>query len=171
MFIIPRPRARAMRPFLAFATATGIMLSLAACSSSDNSSTNAQGNADVAMGGQRFSTADEETAKLGSDAQPGQFPRTVVHAAGTTEIATKPERVVVLDTGELDSVLSLGITPVGMTTTKGANPVPSYLADKVKDVERVGTINELNIEAIAALKPRPDYWLASACRQTVSAAF
>lgn len=153
MFIIPRPRARAMRPFLAFATATGIMLSLAACSSSDNSSTNAQGNADVAMGGQRFSTADEETAKLGSDAQPGQFPRTVVHAAGTTEIATKPERVVVLDTGELDSVLSLGITPVGMTTTKGANPVPSYLADKVKDVERVGTINELNIEAIAALKP------------------
>lgn len=101
----------------------------------------------------RFGTADEATAKLGSDAAPGEFPRTVTHAMGTTEIPARPERVVVLDTGELDSVLSLGITPVGMVTTEGASPVPTYLEDRVRGVEPVGTILEVNLEAIAALEP------------------
>lgn len=118
-----------------------------------NDTNGGTGNQDVAVGGSKFKTADADTAKLGSDAQPGQFPRTVTHAAGTTEIKQKPQRIVVLDNGELDSVVSLGLTPVGMATTKGENPVPSYLADKLKDVTTVGTINEINVEAIAALKP------------------
>jgi iron complex transport system substrate-binding protein len=50
-------------------------------------------------------------------------------------------------------VLALGITPVGMATTAGQNGVPSYLADKAKDIKTVGGISELNLEAIAALKP------------------
>lgn len=133
------------------------LLMLAGCggsSGSDGSSDKGgAGNTDVAKGGKNFSTADEETAKLGSDAEPGEFPRTIKHAAGETTIEKQPERVVVLDTGELDAVVSLGLTPVGMVTTGGENPVPSYLADKVEDVESVGTINELNLEAIAALKP------------------
>lgn len=136
----------------AIVSALILAVSLAACSPSKQNDAGF-GNKDVATGGAKFSTADAETAKLGSDAEPGVFPRTVTHAAGTTEIKKKPERVVVLETGELDSVLSLGITPVGITTTKGANPVPSYLADRVKDVPSVGTINEINVEAIAALKP------------------
>ncbi|WP_309131646.1 iron-siderophore ABC transporter substrate-binding protein [Brevibacterium sp.] len=107
----------------------------------------------MATGGREFATADEKTAQLGSDAAPGVFPRTVEHANGTTEIEKKPKRVVVLDTGELDDVVSLGITPVGMVTTEGAEPVPSYLADKVKGVETVGTIAELDLEKIAALEP------------------
>lgn len=126
-------------------------LVLGACASEDKNS--GPGSSEVATGGAKFSTADAETAKLGSDAQPGQFPRTVTHSMGETTIEAKPKRVVVLDTGELDDVLALGITPVGMVTTKGENPVPSYLADKVKDVETVGTINELNVEAIAELEP------------------
>lgn len=135
---------------------TTLVLVLAGCSPATEDSSgsgSAQGNDSVAVGGERFATADTETAKLGSDAAPGQFPRTLTHAQGTTEIAQKPERVVVLDTGELDDVLSLGLTPVGMVTTEGANPVPSYLADQVADVATVGTINELNVEAIAALEP------------------
>ncbi len=88
-----------------------------------------------------------------TDAAPGEFPRTVEHANGTTEIEAKPERVVVLDTGELDDVIALGITPVGMVTTKGANPVPSYLAEKTQGVETVGTISELDLEKIASLEP------------------
>lgn len=111
------------------------------------------GNTEVATGGARFGTADVETAKLGSDAAPGVFPRTVVHANGTTEIKAKPQRIVVLDTGELDDVISLGLTPVGMPSTEGANAIPSYLADKVAGVKTVGTIQALNLEAIAALEP------------------
>ncbi|AKK09121.1 iron-siderophore ABC transporter substrate-binding protein [Corynebacterium testudinoris] len=135
------------------ALTAAIALTLSACSSDSSTSSEGAGNTDVATGGERFSTADAETAKLGSDAEAGVFPRTVVHAAGTTEITAEPKRVVVLDTGELDDVLTLGITPVGMVTTQGANPVPSYLADQVADVESVGSINELNLEAIAALEP------------------
>ena len=128
-------------------------LALSACGSADESKSSGQGNQDVAIGGKQFSAADEATAKLGSDAAPGQFPRTVKHSLGAAQINSAPKRVVVLDTGELDGVLSLGIKPVGMVTTKGANPTPSYLADKVKGVPSVGTINEVNVEQIAALKP------------------
>ncbi|WPR66431.1 iron-siderophore ABC transporter substrate-binding protein [Glutamicibacter protophormiae] len=125
----------------------------AGCGAATSTSDSNAGNKDVAVGGQSFTTADAETAKFGSDAEAGQFPRTVTHANGTTEIPAKPQRVVVLDTGELDAVLSLGITPVGIPSTEGANSVPSYLADEVKDAKTVGTIQELNLEAIAALNP------------------
>ncbi len=135
------------------ATATVLVAVTAGCGAATNSTDSNAGNKDVAIGGQSFTTADEETAKFGSDAEAGQFPRTVTHANGTTEIQAKPQRVVVLDTGELDAVLSLGITPVGIPATEGANSVPSYLADQVKDAKTVGTIQELNLEAIAALNP------------------
>lgn len=131
----------------------GLAVAVPACSSDDSSADTGTGNTDVDLHGERFGTADAETAKLGSDAEPGVFPRTIKHAAGTTELKEAPERVVVLDTGELDDVLALGITPVGMVETEGADPVPAYLADKVKGVEVVGTINDLNIEKIATLKP------------------
>jgi iron complex transport system substrate-binding protein len=131
-----------------------IALLASGCAGEDEkNSDGSAGNKDVATGGEAFGTADKETAKLGSDADPGEFPRTVEHASGTTEIKKKPKRVVVLDTGELDDVLSLGIKPVGMVTTEGSNPVPSYLEDQVDGVETVGTINELDLEKIASLEP------------------
>ena len=92
----------------------------------------------------------------------GAFPRTVEHAAGTTEIPERPERVVVLDTGELDSVLSLGVTPVGAVTTDVSETFLSYLAEEAKGVDVVGTIAEPNLEAIAALEP--DLILSNAVR-------
>jgi iron complex transport system substrate-binding protein len=90
------------------------------------------------------------------------FPRTVEHAAGTTEIPERPERVVVLDTGELDAVLSLGVTPVGAVTTDVSEGFLSYLAEDAEGVEVVGTIAEPNLEAIAALEP--DLILSNAVR-------
>ncbi|MGC0366443.1 iron complex transport system substrate-binding protein [Rhodococcus sp. 27YEA15] len=123
-----------------------------ACGTSDAGG-NATGNTDVATGGTLFSTADSETAKLGTDAAPGQFPRTVTHALGETVIESKPTRVVVLDSGELDQVLTLGITPVGIASPESAAGQPSYLADKLSGVPDVGTTNNLNLEAITALHP------------------
>jgi iron complex transport system substrate-binding protein len=72
---------------------------------------------------------------------------------GSTEIPEQPERVVVLDTGELDTALSLGVTPVGAVTTAVSEDFLTYLADDAADVEVVGTIAEPNLEAIAALRP------------------
>jgi iron complex transport system substrate-binding protein len=126
---------------------------LAACGQPAKPSTSGVGDQDVATGGRLFSTADSETAKLGADVGPGVFPRAVTHALGKTKLDKKPARVVVLDSGELDDVLALGVTPVGMATTAGQTGVPSYLADRVKGIQTVGDINNLNLEAIAALTP------------------
>ena len=132
----------------------GALLVLAGCGGGDTkSSDTGVGDKEVATGGRLFKTADAETAKLGSDAAPGAFPRTVKGALGSVQIEKKPSRIVVLDSGELDDVLALGITPVGMATTAGQSGVPSYLADKAQGIKTVGGISELNLEAIAALKP------------------
>ncbi|MFI6041840.1 ABC transporter substrate-binding protein [Nocardia sp. NPDC051321] len=111
------------------------------------------GDKNVATGGAQFATADTETAKLKADVGPGVFPRTITQAMGQTRIEKKPTRVVVLDSGELDDVLALGVTPVGMATTAGQQGVPSYLADRVRDIATVGPTNTLDLEKIAALKP------------------
>jgi iron complex transport system substrate-binding protein len=96
------------------------------------------------------SASTERSASGSADAA---FPRTVAHAMGSTEIPEQPERVVVLDTGELDSALALGVTPIGAVTTDVSSGFLSYLAEGAADVETVGTIGEPNLEAIAALRP------------------
>src|SRR5688500_8537336 len=82
--------------------------------------------------------------------------RTVQHALGETVIEGTPERVVVLDTGELDAALALGVTPVGSVRTDVSDELPAYIQDAgvdPADIENVGTIAEPNLEAIAALDP------------------
>jgi iron complex transport system substrate-binding protein len=127
-----------------------VLALVAGCGGSGAGSTG-PGNTDVATGGRLFSTADEATAKLGSDAAPGVFPRTITHARGTTRLEQKPKRVVVLDTGEIDEVLALGIVPVGTATPNGT--VPSYLQPQLSGSTNVGSLDGLRLEAIAALKP------------------
>lgn len=79
--------------------------------------------------------------------------RTVQHAMGSTRVSGTPERVVVLDTGELDSATALGVKPVGAVEAIAGEGLPAYLGDGVKGIELVGTIEQPSIEAIAALKP------------------
>lgn len=79
--------------------------------------------------------------------------RSVTHFRGTTEVPARPERVVVLDLGELDSAIALGVTPVGAVKAPVQEGLLSYLEDEAKDVELVGEIGEPNLEAIAALEP------------------
>jgi iron complex transport system substrate-binding protein len=79
--------------------------------------------------------------------------RLVEHAMGTTCVPERPQRVVVLDTGELDSALALGVTPVGAVTAFADGGFPSYLEGRTDGIEVVGTIAEPNLEAILALDP------------------
>ncbi|WP_134324328.1 ABC transporter substrate-binding protein [Cumulibacter soli] len=148
-------RKRSGRLLLPTLLALALFVSGCAGGSDDADANNnaGTGNDKVATGGEEFADADAETAKLGSDAAPGEFPRTVTHSMGETEIQEKPERVVVLDTGELDDVLTLGIMPVGLVTTEGADPIAPYLADQAEGIESVGTVNSLNLEKIAELQP------------------
>ncbi|MBA4861995.1 iron-siderophore ABC transporter substrate-binding protein [Streptomyces sp. PSKA54] len=144
----------------AVALVVAATLSLAACGgSSDSGEGSAKATAGasdkkaVAQGGEDFGDAAKKTAEMGTDAGPGEWPRTVTHAMGETEIKSQPKRVVVLDVGELDNVVSLGIKPVGLAPTEGSPELPSYLKKDAGEPANIGTINNLNLEAIAALKP------------------
>ncbi len=88
--------------------------------------------------------------------------RTVRHAMGETQVPAVPRSVVVLDTGELDSAIALGVKPVGAVEALPGAQFLSYIADKTEGVENVGTIEEPNLEKIAAL--RPDLILSSKVR-------
>jgi iron complex transport system substrate-binding protein len=87
----------------------------------------------------------------GSGGDSGEV-RTVEHAMGETEVKGTPGRVVVLDTGELDSAMSLGVTPVGAVEAVEGLGLPSYLQG-TGGIENVGTIEEPNLEKIATLEP------------------
>ncbi len=86
-------------------------------------------------------------------AQEESSTRTVTHFRGTTEVPAKPERVVVLDLGELDSAVALGVKPVGAVKAPVEEGLLSYLEDDVAGVELVGEIGEPDLEKIAALEP------------------
>ncbi|MBW3558007.1 MAG: ABC transporter substrate-binding protein, partial [Actinobacteria bacterium] len=91
--------------------------------------------------------------RFGTDAAPGEFPRTIRHAMGETRVERAPARVVTLDTGELDTMVELGIKPVGVVDY-GADGLPAYFDPKeIQGVEVIGTIDQPNLEAIARLRP------------------
>lgn len=80
--------------------------------------------------------------------------RLIEHAMGMTCVSDNPQRIVVLDTGELDGVLSLGIKPIGAIEAMAGAGFSSYLAGGITDgIEVVGTIAEPNLEAILSLSP------------------
>ncbi|MCI3930358.1 ABC transporter substrate-binding protein [Streptomyces sp. AN091965] len=148
-------RRRPARATAAAALAVAGALALAACGSGDGSGKSGDGSGSkaVAQGGEDFAKAAERTARMGTTAKPGQFPRTLTHALGRTELKQRPQRVVVLDVGELDNVVSLGVKPVGYAPTEGDDGVPGYLKKRAGSPQDIGTINSLNLEAIAKLKP------------------
>ncbi|MHB0776425.1 ABC transporter substrate-binding protein [Halomonas sp. WWR20] len=85
--------------------------------------------------------------------------RTLSTAYGEVEVTDRPERVVTLYEGALDTALAAGVMPLAAVTTRGGEGVASYLQDWVDGIAIVGTSRETNIEAVVA--QRPDVILAS----------
>ncbi|KZZ83234.1 MULTISPECIES: iron-siderophore ABC transporter substrate-binding protein [Bacillaceae] len=77
----------------------------------------------------------------------------VKHAMGEAKIPKKPERVVVLTNEGTEAALAMGVKPVGAVQSWLGNPWYDHIKDDMKDVKVVGTESEVNVEAIAALKP------------------
>ncbi|MCQ3978184.1 MAG: hypothetical protein DPW09_32565 [Anaerolineae bacterium] len=82
----------------------------------------------------------------------GDQTRIIQHAMGETEAPANPQRVVVLDTGELDNALALGANIVGAPVAE-ALEYQQYLADQLTDITDTGAISEPNLETILSLKP------------------
>lgn len=84
-------------------------------------------------------------------------------AKGVVSVPNSPRRVVVLDTAELDSAITLGVKPVGATRADVGKNFLGYLPkDKVAGIQNVGNIGSPNLEKIASL--RPDLILTNAAR-------
>jgi iron complex transport system substrate-binding protein len=100
------------------------------------------------------STTNTESAP--EPAAQAQFPRTVEHALGSTEIPAAPKRVVALDTSYSDAVLLLETDLVGYVTYR-TDTLPDYLGDAreeyAKDAVAVGPLATPSLEKIAELQP------------------
>lgn len=103
----------------------------------------------------------------GTDAAPGVFPRTIRHAIGTTTLQAPPTRVLPLDSGELDTVVQLGLKPAGYLNYDPTS-MPDYLVAALQGVPTVGTLAEPSLEKIAAIGP--DLMLSSKLRHEKLAA-
>lgn len=78
--------------------------------------------------------------------------RLFTHAMGETCIPDEPQRVVVLDTGELDNALALDASVVG-APVNDAMLYQEYLAGQLEGIEDIGAIGTPNLEAILAAAP------------------
>ncbi|GHB68336.1 ABC transporter periplasmic component [Streptomyces xanthochromogenes] len=80
--------------------------------------------------------------------------RVVKTAMGDVRVTSRPERVVVLDTAELDSAITLGVRPVGATHADVTSGFLDYLPkDRLAGIKDVGAMMNPGLESIAALKP------------------
>jgi len=77
---------------------------------------------------------------------------TITHAMGESEIPVNPQRVIVLDTGELDNALALGASIIGAPVAE-ALEYQAYLADQLEGITDTGAISEPSLETILTLKP------------------
>lgn len=89
--------------------------------------------------------------------------RSVQTATGTVEVPSAPQRVVVLDTAELDSVLTLGFTPVGASRAAADASLPDYWGStRLAGIASTGVIGDPDLDAVAKL--HPDLILSSRTR-------
>lgn len=79
--------------------------------------------------------------------------KTLDTAFGPVKVKAEPQRVITLDEGALDTVLAVGMQPVGSVAARGGKDVPNYLQTHAKDVTIVGMTREPSLEAILAQKP------------------
>ncbi|CAM3996978.1 ABC transporter substrate-binding protein [Mesobacillus zeae] len=95
----------------------------------------------------------EETASDKKGEKTDRTAYTVEHAMGTTKLDKAPKKIVILTNEGTEALLALGIKPVGAVQSWLGDPWYDHIKDQMDGVQVVGTESEVNLEAIAALKP------------------
>lgn len=103
----------------------------------------------------------DDTGAAAEVEREGQFPRTVAHAYGETEISEAPQRVATVSWVNADVSLALGVAPVGMPRNSfgaNANGSTDWFDAELEKVgarmpELYSETDGINTEAIAALEP------------------
>lgn len=90
----------------------------------------------------------------GSDDAPTGATRTVTDATGAhVKVPEHPQRVVTLSELDLDTVLDLGVQPVGLSAGRGQQTAPHYLAARAADVPVVGQVTGPDMDKVVAARP------------------
>ncbi|MFV2179422.1 ABC transporter substrate-binding protein [Actinomadura sp. LOL_016] len=113
---------------------------------------------------------DDEPAREGAGgAASGAFPVTITHKLGETTVESEPERIVTLGEVDQDTLLALGVQPVGMTELTGVQDdglapwTTSKITGEKPKLLKAGETG-FNLEEIAALRPDlilagGDFWI------------
>ncbi|MEZ2121172.1 siderophore ABC transporter substrate-binding protein [Corynebacterium sp. CCM 9203] len=125
------------------AVAVAAALTLAGCSSAADDT-----DREATAGSSGVSST---AAASGDDKATANYPVTVKHRQGETEIAAEPKKIVVMNYSGVDYLDTLGYGDriVGVASG-GANP---EILDGYEDKQNVGSFREPDYEAIASLEP------------------
>ncbi|MBD0384008.1 ABC transporter substrate-binding protein [Paenibacillus sedimenti] len=118
-----------------FALISLLAISLVAC----GKSTNTQGTA--------ASTPAQASTK------PTDSKITVQDAVGTVELPKKPERIIAMEFGFTDTLVTLGVQPVGVADDNDAGLFMDAVKSQLKNYKSIGSRYEPNIELISSLQP------------------
>ena len=140
------------------AFAAGAIVFAGACGGDDDDATSATETAGTDVAATDTAATDiEGTDVAATDVEGSSFPVTIEHAFGTTEVPSAPERIVTVGLTEQDSVLALGMTPVGVTEWYGEQPYATWpwAQDELGDAEPevLSRTDGFQYERIAALDP------------------
>jgi iron complex transport system substrate-binding protein len=109
----------------------------------------------TACGGGDSSRDAATTAASDTATEAASWPVTVDHVRGSSTIAEKPERIVVMHEAGIDPVLSLGLEPVAMFGIQGGDDSMPWLEGKIDWPEDASLTAErtANPEAVATYDP------------------
>jgi iron complex transport system substrate-binding protein len=104
-------------------------------------------------GGQQAAAPEKPAEQPAGQASSGDQSYTVKHAMGETTIKGTPQRVVMLTTQGVETLIALGVKPVGAVGGFTGNDFYPHVKPQLEGVTVLGTESQPNLEAIAGLKP------------------
>lgn len=128
-----------------------MLVLLAACGKNNNEKDGAQaGSPSVSA---PTATESASPASPASESPAADAERSIQHVLGATKVKGTPSKIVVLEWTYAEDLLSLGVQPAGVADIENMKKNVSLPTELEADVQDVGTRQEPNLEAIAALEP------------------
>lgn len=79
--------------------------------------------------------------------------KVIKHSMGETKITGTPERIIVLDLAYVDSLVILGLSPIGIADSGDSSLLIDPILKQVEGYTSVGAPNQPDLEKIRSLKP------------------